>query len=243
MSVRRWLFRRVVGLSLAAASVLGSCVVSGLVLALGPESKGTPEWNAASGFPVPDEFLYVMFPADAAVPLCDYPDGVPVGSLGRAVVNSQAEVRAGGWAAVRDGERTAWAPLNRLTFIPPENWRELFAGFVRAYKGRAPELDRRVTARFRGAAGTNTVRLRLWPDDDHREDFEYELTAGGPKAIAMYRAGPIEVLGGGFMLVIALAAGIGFLVVVALVFDLRADRRRRSLAAAAAGGEPAQAQK
>ena len=84
MGLRRWLVKRVIGLVIAGASVVGAFLVFALVLATGPEPKPHPSWTGASGAPVPDRFLYVMYPVDTAVPLCDSPGGTPVGKvLGR----------------------------------------------------------------------------------------------------------------------------------------------------------------
>jgi hypothetical protein len=169
-----------------------------------------------------------MFPVVSAVALCASPGGASVGSLKRALVNSHDEVRAGGWVAIGDGGSTAWAPLNRLTFAPPTNYRDLFQGFILAYKARAPDEYRSASMRLRVVSGVTTIRLRLWPDDDHWADFVYELTPDAPRPIEMYEVfGPASI--GLRQVLSALGAGVAFLLLVAWIFDVRADRRRRSI--------------
>jgi len=182
-------------LAWAALAVFGPVAAFRVTLLAIPESKLKPDWVASSGEPPPRDFLYAMFPVNSGVPLRDAPDGKPVSVLGRAVVNSQEEVDAGGWIGVLGGSDPAWVALSDLSCLPPADAStDYFGSFVSAYQSRDPSDYRNARLNFRRErSGTTTATLRI-SQDDHWQAYVYQVSSGPPKPLEMYRVfGPGEV--------------------------------------------------
>ncbi len=166
----------------AAAVFLG-------VLFLFPTSKPKPTWTASDHTPIPADFLYAMFPLNNAVGLFDVPDGSPVDTLRRAVVNSQEEIEAGGWVKVRNPNKPGWVRLGDLGCLPPpEASADYFGAFVSEYRSGPGNEFRSATIDIRtDSAGVTTAKLHLRIDDDHVEEFVYQILSGAAKPLEMYR--------------------------------------------------------
>lgn len=141
--------------------------------------EAEPAWTAASGQPVPADFLYAMFPMNATVTMYDTPDGVPVGVLARAVVNSQEEIDAGGWIRVLNPAGDTWVRLSELAYLPPPGANvDYFAAFAAGYSARIGDEFGRASVKLENAnAGTTSVTLRLGRDD-YAQRYEYEVANG-----------------------------------------------------------------
>ena len=118
-------------------------------------------WSAADGTPVPNDFLFLMFPVDDAVALYDSPGGKRVGILRRALGNDYQEITQSQWIQVpgdQRGDPPAFVRLSDLRYLsanvlgtaPPLNevpidQRVNYVGaFAKAYINRAPAEKREV---------------------------------------------------------------------------------------------------
>lgn len=158
------------------------------VLAVVPPSRAKPDWTAAAGTPTPSSFCYAMFPARPDVPLYDTPNGVVVGTLSRAMVNSQEELDAGGQVELVDRTATSWVKVDDLRFEKPSDAMEVdFAAFDVEYRAKAPNGFRHASLAFTTQQlGSTRFTLRL-TDDDNYEVYVYDVIAGKPHAMEMYR--------------------------------------------------------
>lgn len=208
--------------------LIGAVVVFRVVFSVIPETKSKPTWVSSSGAPTPANFLYAMFPADSAVPLCDSPGGKPVAILARAVVNSQEEIDAGGWVQVQEPGGPYAVQLSRLDYVPPPSASaDYFAAFVSAYKARDPGKYR--DARFEiqsGSSGVATARLHL-RQGDHLQDYVYEVSPGRATPREMRVVfGPGEAVADIGRFILAVGAAIGFLILAGVGSIVVAMRRR-----------------
>ncbi len=201
---------RWVGVKRALFRLAAAFVVFVGVLFLFPAGKAKPTWTSSDDTRVPDDFLFAMFPISSTVDLFDTPDGAPVGTLGRAVVNSQSEIKSDGWIRVNNGGTPASVRLSDLSYLPPpDSIVDYFAAFDAAYRARAlnqsasARLDRRTDS-----AGITTATLHLRPDDDHVEHYVYRVATDNVQPISMTRSfGPADAMRTlGSILVASLAA-------------------------------------
>lgn len=143
-----------------------------------------PEWTSASSEPAPADFLYLMYPKDAAVPIFDAPDGAQTGVLARAMGNSHEELGRG-WIAL--GNRAAWVRRRDLVFLPPPapgkpvDWDETYR------EAMGDSLWHAWTESRRGPAGSTIVTFHVRPDDDHVEEYEYKVAGGAATPLSMTR--------------------------------------------------------
>jgi hypothetical protein len=233
--MRRWAFRLVI--------LIATIAVFRVTLLFIPPAAPTPSWSSASGDPVPPEFCYVMFPASTSVPMRDAPPSSPtskpIGTLQRAVVNSQEEIDAGGWVAVQSSSSVGWVQIDDLIYLPPAaSTTDLFGGFVAAY--RALDSDPFCDASFdlsQTPGGPTIANLRL-RDDDHWQEYRYEITPAGPRPIEMYKVfGPALAMEDLGRVVIAAAAALGFLAVaITAVVIVSLRKQRHELRTPASGG-------
>lgn len=199
-----------------------------IVFAIVPEREPVPAWEASSGSPTPRDFLYVMFPVDDSVPLCDSASGNPVGTLSRAVTNSREELDAGGWVSINEPNGPLWVELSKLEFSSSKS-AVYFAAFEANYASRSPVPFRHASLDFRhDSPGLTIATLELRPDDDHVERYVYDIGPSGVTPQAMYRIfGPGEALKNlGRVLTATVVALCTLLVVVWLE---RWDARQRKL--------------
>ncbi|HYD00914.1 MAG TPA: hypothetical protein VEB22_06775 [Phycisphaerales bacterium] len=132
-----------------------------VALRLLPGASLQRTWSAADGTPVPNDFLFLMFPVDDAVPLYDSPGGKRVGVLRRALGNDHQEITESQWIQVpadKRGDPPAFVRLSDLRYLsanvlgtaPPLNevpidQRVNYVGaFAKAYMSRAPGEGREV---------------------------------------------------------------------------------------------------
>lgn len=217
----------------AALLLLGSVLVFAAILVLYPKHPPDPAWQASSGDPVPAEFLYAMFPANANVPIANTPGGTPTGVLTRALVNSQAEIDAGGWVQLQDAAASGWVPLSELRFEPPANSGvDYFAAFNAAYQARAPGDRRGASLNFGpDPSGVQMATLRL-KQENHWQEYVYLISAGKAKPLEMYRIfGPGEALRNFGRVLVAAGGAMLFLIIASAVVIVRARRRRTMIAA------------
>jgi hypothetical protein len=208
--------------------LIGAVVVFGVVFSIIPETKSKPTWVSSSGVPTPANFLYAMFPADSAVPLCDSPGGKPVAILARAVVNSQEEINAGGWVQVQEPGGPYAVQLSRLDYAPPLNASaDYFAAFVSAYQARDPAGDRHARLEIqRDPSGVASARLHL-RQGDHLQDYVYEVSPGRATPREMRVVfGPGEAVADIGRFILAVGAAIGFLILAGVGSIVVAMRRR-----------------
>lgn len=148
-----------------------------------------PNWTAASGEAVPENFQYVMFPTHEDVRRHDAPDGARIGTLDRAVVNSQAEIEAGGWVRVLGAESDSWVKLSELAYLPPSGANvDYFAAYAKVYREQIERGSGRATLEITGQAERNaiiTLRLAQEQDDDAQK-YVYEVSQGRATPIKMY---------------------------------------------------------
>ncbi|MBX3359204.1 MAG: hypothetical protein KF745_12345 [Phycisphaeraceae bacterium] len=168
-------------------------------------SRPRPEWTALDGTPVPDGFLFLMYPAHESVPLLDAPDGSPVATLHRALGNTAAEIAAGEWIRVAASDGEQWVRKADPTYTTPSN----AADSLRAYEAAQGKS-------FWGASvstcaepsGAETVTFTRRPDDDHVETFVYTVANGAATPLEMTRYfGPATAIDGLFRAGAAAAAG------------------------------------
>ncbi len=155
-----------------------------------------------------------MFPIDNAVPLSSVPDGKPVTTLTRAVVNTQEEVVAGGWVQVLDPQGPYVVQLSKLAYLPPETpTTDYFTSFVTAYQARDPNDFRSASFTLQSDASGITIATLHLKQEDHWQDYIYEVTANRATPREMYRVfGPAHAAQSLGQFISALAAAIGFLV-------------------------------
>jgi hypothetical protein len=221
--VLRWL--GVIGLTLIGAVVVFSVVFSAI-----PDDNLKPSWTASSGAPTPPEFHYAMFPVNATVPLCDAPSGKPVGVLARALVNSQAEIDAGGWVRVLDPAGVTWAPMTELRYLPVSNASEdYFEPFRTAYQARDPSGFRSASLRLReDSSGVTIATLRL-SQDDYWQSYVYEVSEDRVRPLEMHLvSGVSQGLAAFGRSVFALGAVVIYLVVVGLAAIVLVLCRRKA---------------
>lgn len=207
---------------------IGAVIVFRAVYAVFPEEKPRPSWIASSGEPVPPDFCFAMFPIDNAVPLSSVPDGKPVATLTRAVVNTQEEVAAGGWVQVQDPNGPCVVQLSKLAYLPPETpTTDYFTSFVAAYQAREPKDFRSASFTLqRDPSGITIATLHL-KQEDQWQDYIYEVTANRATPLEMYKVfGPGQALKDSLRLLTALAAGVVFIVLAASVLIYREWRKR-----------------
>jgi hypothetical protein len=159
-----------------------------------------------------------MFPVNNAVEIRDLPDGAVIGTLRRAVVNSQEEIDAGGWARVHDASTSAWVRISDLSYLSPSDVdTDYFGAFVAAYQSRTPNSFRDATLDLRiDSSGVTTATLRLRPDDDHVEIYAYEVAGGRAHPTEMTRYfGPGQTMKSVGPVVIAASAAAAFFAIAA----------------------------
>jgi hypothetical protein len=214
----------------AAVVVLSSALIFWLVLAAIPAPQPAPRWTAASGDPVPDSFLYAMFPLNNAVPLCDAPDGKPVAKLTRAVANSQREIDAGGWVQVQDANVATWVALDNLVYSPaPGDTTDYFDAFVTAHRARAPGDFRSATLELHTEPNQVTIATLRLSQDDHWQKYVYQVSPGPPKPLEMYSAsGPGEALRAVPRFLMACGSSAAFFIIAVPLISLMIARSRRA---------------
>lgn len=197
-----------------------------------------PAWTAAGSTPTPGRFLYAMFPVAPDVPLRDAPAGKVVGTLTRAVVNSQEEITAGGWVAVRDAGSTSWVELSKLAYLPPPGASvDYFKAFEAAYVARDPGDYRSASLTLEpGAKVTAKATLRLG-QDDYWEKYVYEISSGSARPVEMYLVfGPGQALSWcGGIGTAGLSVGVYFILVRIFARDAKERRGAIESTAAASG--------
>jgi hypothetical protein len=163
----------------ARGSVLFAIWLGTLVIAWWFLPGADPEciWISSSGHPTPSDFRYAMFPATNDVPIFDRPDGKEVGTLTRAMVNVESEVRAGGWVEVIDPAGSNWVRFEDLRYrAAPGSTTGYFDAFEKAYQARDPADFRTASLRFKeGRGGPTRLTLHLGQDDAWQE-YVYQLS-------------------------------------------------------------------
>ncbi|MBS0198184.1 MAG: hypothetical protein JSR77_15630 [Planctomycetes bacterium] len=215
-------------LAVVAFLLVGAVVVFRVVYAAIPAGKPNPTWVSTSGLPPPSDFLYVMFPTDDTVPLCNGPGGAQVSVIQRALTNSQQEINTGGWVQVQDPRGVRWVQLSRLDYTPPPNANlDYFAAFVAAYKARAPGELRDAKLEFHSdAKGVTTARLHV-RQENHRQDYVYDVSSGRATPREMYSVfGPGEALADAGRFAAALCSAAGFVMLVSVGSFLRTRAAR-----------------
>lgn len=155
-----------------------------------------PAWTASSGDPVPPAFKYAMFPVRDGVVLYDAPNGAPVGTLDRAVANSQAEIESGGWIRVVSSPSDRWVPLTELAYLPPSGSRvDYFKSFAEVYHEQIEDgSGRAALAMTSRTSGSVRITLRLaQAQEDDLQLYVYEVSQGGATPVEMYTIDGIRV--------------------------------------------------
>lgn len=136
-----------------------------------------------------------MFPKSADVQLHAAPNGVAVGKLARAVVNTWDEICSGGWTQVVNADGTYWVRLDDLTYAFDET---LAQACIANYEARRKsDFGSMNIALGLLPSGTTEVRLRICPDDDHVNLYGYNIVSGTIVPLEMYSYfGPSESLAG-----------------------------------------------
>lgn len=114
-----WGWRRALGVVLVLA-VWGG--VFFFVQRVVPGAKAERTWSAASGSPVPSDFVFLMFPVDENVPTYDSAGGKKVGLLERAMGNDYGELRNSQWVQVPPSDAAG-----KRTYVRVEDLRYLSA--------------------------------------------------------------------------------------------------------------------
>lgn len=141
-------------------------------------SAASWDWEASSGTPIPQNFYYIMFPKSAATVTCDKPDGKAVGTLTRAMVNSQTEL-TDTWVSLNCAPAASqWVRVEDLTFDPPPSNEALVAALSANYTARHSDPFASVKFRSNPIPGGIEVHVQLRPDDDYVDTYVYTVSNG-----------------------------------------------------------------
>lgn len=198
------------------------------ICAVIPGPEPGERWKASAAEPRHPDFVYLMFPKDGAVPVYSTPEGPQVGVLSRAVANSQDEVDAGGWIAVREPTGDVWVRFADLRYVvPPARSMPLVDAYAKVWERKhrsgsvgiaTHEAENRVTS----------VTFRRGVDDGW-EEFQYDVAADGsarPSRILHMSAAGAGVNGAVQFIGASVGATVLSAVVAAGVWAIRARRLR-----------------
>lgn len=212
LSVTRQKPRRWPTLVVAVVVSVGAGLVA---VRISPDAKSRVKWDAASGAAVPAEFLIAMVPKSSSVPLYDAPNGVKIGVLDRAMLNTWDEVQQGAWFTLAGSAPRPLVIATDMKFADSENDRAwLLALDAAARKGLVIHDARSIRVNFESRADRVDAEVII---DRRRftEIFEYGVLGGHAVPKVMKNFGVVDeieaeavALGNGAIATVATAGGI-----------------------------------
>jgi hypothetical protein len=139
-------------------------------------------WSATSGEPVPDKFIYLLFPRDASVEIMNL-DGSYAGvTLDRAIMCTHRETHVGDTVGVFVGNKELRVPIRELSYGPDvPHFDMLVANWKQAVASWGANTDwRKVNITFEDVP-EHAYRAKLWIKNRRGDEDTFVYQINGDK--------------------------------------------------------------